>query len=162
MRGDRSNHTLPVDVVHSLLCCAASSKGLLAECANEIHSLATSCPSTPPTLWPFLKSSEINLFQDPKVRKSSISNMTSHLDMANSLAGVMEEHGYPCSSSEAVLQAVIGQFGLIDELAVAKVIGMMARTHTGLDDSGMMPSLAAVLGNAGESGNGNSKPYPVG
>lgn len=159
LRGDQSNHSLPPDVVHSLLCCAASSKGLLAECTSKIHNLATSYPSTPSTLWPFLKNSEINWFQDPKVQNSSISKMTSQLDEANSLAGVMEEHGYSCSSSEVVFQAVISQFGLIDELAVAKVIGMMARTHTGLDDSGMMPSLTAVLGNAGGSGNGNFKVY---
>lgn len=67
---------------------------------------------------------------------------------ASSLAGVMEEAGYACTASEAAFAEVLDGCGSpVDEVAVAEVVGMVARTHSGLDDpSGTQASLAAALG----------------
>lgn len=66
----------------------------------------------------------------------------------SSLAGVMEELGYACTASEAAFAEVLDAYGApVDELAVAEVMGMVARTHSGLEDpSGTQASLAAALG----------------
>lgn len=67
---------------------------------------------------------------------------------AGSLGGVMEEMGYACTASEAAFAEVLETYGApVGEAAVAEVVGMVARTHSGLDDpSGTQASLAAALG----------------
>ena len=48
--------------------------------------------------------------------------------LATSLAGAMEEHGPPCSSSEQTFRDLIKSFNTVSEQDVAEVLGMMART----------------------------------
>ena len=63
-----------------------------------------------------------------------------------SLAAVMQENGYSCAKSEATFRAVLDVFDSLDEAEVARVLSVVARTHTGLPDtSGLMPGLAMLL-----------------
>lgn len=159
---DRKHETLSAETAHRLLHCARANEEVFEDYVAEIQRIVVSNFAASSIISPLLKGSEKNrqklLSQS---RPAETNKMTNQLEMANSLAGVMEEHGYSCSTSQAVFRAVIAQFGAIDESAVARVVGMMARTHAGLDDSGMMPSLTAVLGDTGESENGNESKFKL-
>ena len=48
---------------------------------------------------------------------------------------LLEDLGYSSTANAKCLVEVFGQFGVIDALCVAHIVGMMARTATGLDDS---------------------------
>lgn len=50
------------------------------------------------------------------------------------LAGVIADLGYGCTQTESALEDVVKQFPSVDEPAIARVLGMMVRTHTKLDD----------------------------
>ena len=63
-----------------------------------------------------------------------------------SLSAVMQENGYSCAKSAETFREILGIFGNVDAGEVAKVVAMMARTHTGLPDtSGLMPGLSMLL-----------------
>lgn len=57
--------------------------------------------------------------------------------MDGSLAELMQEMGYSCCATVEECHKTLVQFGINGLTAsnVAKVIGMMARTHTGLMDN---------------------------
>ena len=57
--------------------------------------------------------------------------------MDGSLADMMQEMGYGCCASMDECRKSLVQFGAnsLTASAVAKVIGMMARTHTGLTEN---------------------------
>lgn len=78
--------------------------------------------------------------------------MALELDGATHAADVMEEAGYSCSSDVQHCRDLLGQFSRIDEAEVARIAGMVARTHSGLGDyHGVHPSF---------SGMGESAPSP--
>jgi len=61
-------------------------------------------------------------------------------------AAGMQENGYSCAKSKETFRAVLDVFDTLDEAEVARVLGVVARTHTGLPDtSGLMPGLAMLL-----------------
>ena len=63
-----------------------------------------------------------------------------------SLAAAMQENGYSCAKSEETFRAVLDVFDALDEAEVARMLGVVARTHTGLPDaSGLVPGLANLL-----------------
>jgi hypothetical protein len=68
------------------------------------------------------------------------------------LARAMRELGYPATANEAAFKALLKQFpGRLDEPAVARALGLMARTVRGLepDGLGLSATLAAVLADGG-------------
>ena len=50
-------------------------------------------------------------------------------------AELMEDIGYSCCATSRNLRTLFGQFPPLTEAQVAQIVGMMSRTHTGLDDS---------------------------
>jgi CCR4-NOT transcription complex subunit 1 len=53
-------------------------------------------------------------------------------ELTDKLAGTMLELGYSCCSDEIAFRAVLRQSPEVDAQSVAAVLGMMARTHSGL------------------------------
>eukprot|EP01119_Soliformovum_irregulare_P023182 TRINITY_DN8072_c0_g1_i1.p1 TRINITY_DN8072_c0_g1~~TRINITY_DN8072_c0_g1_i1.p1 ORF type:complete len:2236 (-),score=833.72 TRINITY_DN8072_c0_g1_i1:325-7032(-) len=51
------------------------------------------------------------------------------------ISALMEDIGYSCCESPSTLKDLLAQFPPLNELDVARIIGMMARTHAGLDAS---------------------------
>ena len=75
-------------------------------------------------------------------------SMAGELKGATSLAGFLEELGYPATANEAAFRDVLQQLENVTERDVAQAFGMMARTHSGLsaDPHSLHASLAAALG----------------
>jgi len=73
------------------------------------------------------------------------SNTTEAVSAAVEAAGLMEDLGYGCCSSAANLEEVLSSCPALDEAGVAKLLAMMARTHSGLAD-GMLLPLGDVAG----------------
>nr|XP_006813651.1 PREDICTED: CCR4-NOT transcription complex subunit 1-like [Saccoglossus kowalevskii] len=74
--------------------------------------------------------------------------------MDGSLADTLLEIGYGCCATVEECRNTLVQFGVncITPISVAKVLGMMARTHTGLADQMSLQSLTAPGGNIWSDG----------
>ena len=83
-----------------------------------------------PTFLPLLRAEEQTVPVDLALPISMAGGTT----QASSLAGVLEDLGYGCTSSSAAFKDVLRQIGAIDEAAIASVLAMMMRTHSNLTD----------------------------
>ena len=88
---------------------------------------------------------------DDALSLPALASMAGDLNHTTSLAGYLEELGYPATASESAFREVLQQLEVVDERAVAQALGMMARTHKDLqaDPHGIHASLAAALGGLG-------------
>ncbi len=91
--------------------------------------LACDDPDREPTTLAFVRAQSIG-----SGRLQQPHPMAGGLVAAAGLAGVVEDLGYPCSQSEAAFASVLSKFPGVDESAVAGLLGMMVRTHSGLED----------------------------
>ena len=63
------------------------------------------------------------------------------------IASVMEELGYKCSSSAQQFGALLNQYPEVNEDDYARMFGVIARTHTGLEDGfGLHNSFNNLIG----------------
>ena len=62
----------------------------------------------------------------------------SRLRASVSVADLMEDLGYASAATTENLRLVFGQFASLKPQDVARIIGMMSRTHTGLEESAMV------------------------
>ncbi|BBN05282.1 CCR4-NOT transcription complex subunit 1 [Marchantia polymorpha subsp. ruderalis] len=62
-------------------------------------------------------------------------DMVQQLTNANHAAAVMEELGYSCTSDVECFKEILALFPSITAKDVARLVGMIARTHKGLDDA---------------------------
>ena len=62
-------------------------------------------------------------------------SISSQMSTACAAADLMKDLGYSCTSSVSNLEEVLAQYPNTNEQDLAHIIGMMAATHTGLDDS---------------------------
>jgi CCR4-NOT transcription complex subunit 1 len=62
-------------------------------------------------------------------------SMVLKLNSANNVADLMEELGYGCTSDVEHCKEIFGMFPAVSEKDVAGLVGMIARTHKGLEDS---------------------------
>jgi CCR4-NOT transcription complex subunit 1 len=66
-----------------------------------------------------------------------------------STAEALEELGYACAFTRESLVEILGKLPKLDDIGLAKVIGMIARTHTGLDSGKGGDNLVALAKSAG-------------
>ncbi|KAI5070413.1 hypothetical protein GOP47_0014756 [Adiantum capillus-veneris] len=71
-------------------------------------------------------------------------DLMEHLDNALEASDVMEELGYNCTIGITKCKEFLSLFPVLDEPCIARIIAMVARTHTGLDDG--HGSFATFLG----------------
>eukprot|EP01046_Picozoa_sp_COSAG06_P060325 COSAG06_NODE_12791_length_1329_cov_0.634959_2_plen_236_part_01 len=62
-------------------------------------------------------------------------SISSQMSTACSAADLIKDLGYSCTSSVSNLEEVLAQYPNTNEEDLAHIIGMMAATHSGLDDS---------------------------
>ena len=56
--------------------------------------------------------------------------MSAESESAAGIAGVVEELGYGCTASEAAFKVVLDQFEVVDETALARVLGVLMREQS--------------------------------
>lgn len=66
-----------------------------------------------------------------------------------STAEALEELGYACAHAKDGLIEILGKLPKLDEVGLAKMVGMMARTHTGLESAKGESNLTALARRAG-------------
>eukprot|EP00898_Chlorokybus_atmophyticus_P005844 jgi/Chlat1/6260/Chrsp44S05774 len=157
--------SLPEDFVHKL-CCTLKSQHSSGQFADLI-----------PARWDHEKRwslrplfldelQEVNCLRDftaEAVAPFELAHLASQLATNVRMADVFEELGYSsCASKTQFLEVVDSAGGLVvNEKEVARLLGMMARTHTGLEDSqGVHLAFCTVLGalavSTGETGTPSS------
>ncbi|KAL3683907.1 hypothetical protein R1sor_001929 [Riccia sorocarpa] len=144
---------LTADVLRSF----QQSEGLSKHVPDFLKALASVSPDVEPSLMltPLLKEevNEVNClrkFEDfATLVVSTSEEMVQQLTAANDLASVMEELGYSCTSDVEYCKEIFSLFPTITVKDVGHLVGMIARTHKGLEDSqGTHQTFSAALCNS--------------
>ncbi|KAI8491153.1 CCR4-NOT transcription complex subunit 1, partial [Branchiostoma belcheri] len=112
----------------------------------------------PVVLTPFLYPDKQDITIDRLVSQAEASTVPRDM-MEGSLAEMMQEVGYGCCASVEECRNTLLQFGVreVTPAVVARVLGMMARTHVGLSDSIPLQSLTSPGGSIWSEGKDKSE-----
>eukprot|EP01050_Picozoa_sp_SAG11_P016654 SAG11_NODE_2300_length_3551_cov_1.734067_2_plen_367_part_00 len=136
--------TLPKQMHHDLLFFLRTREGFTKQRATLMSFLHSSFPQdeAPAVLSPLMfADSDDMCFKRPFVNEVDLAmqieslSISSQMATACSAADLMKDLGYSCTSSVANLEEVLAQYPNTNEEDLAHIVGMMASTHTGLDDS---------------------------
>ena len=120
---------IPSSLQHCLVLAIVSSS-LLHESHAELEQVLSKLAlGKSVTLLPLLNSAgSESAAVDPAVMAVEVASATG-------LAGIMEDLGYACTQTESAFRDVLHQYrSTLDEAVLANVLGMMARTHSNLDN----------------------------
>ncbi|CAM6118665.1 unnamed protein product [Calypogeia fissa] len=127
------------DILRLLL----QNEGLSRHTLPLVTALSTVFPDAGASLlltpWLHWESSEVNCLR--KFKEFSVASLPTQEDMvqqlstANNVADVMEELGYGCTSDVEHCKEIFSLFPDVSEKDVAGLVGMIARTQKGLEDS---------------------------
>ncbi|CAH1270308.1 CNOT1 [Branchiostoma lanceolatum] len=161
---EESLNDIAIEVLHLLLIHLHGPKdkfGIGAEQKEAfIAILKQDFPSErcPVVLTPFLFPDKQDITIERLVSQAESSTVPRDM-MEGSLAELMQEVGYGCCASVEECRNTLLQFGVreVTPAVVARVLGMMARTHVGLSDSIPLQSLTSPGGSIWSEGKDKSE-----
>ena len=79
-------------------------------------------------------------------------DIVSRLASSSGPSMVIEELGYGCTASKEYMKEVVGLMPAMDERELARLVGVLARTHSSLDVAKCGRTLASLAAAVGTSG----------
>eukprot|EP01048_Picozoa_sp_COSAG05_P024906 COSAG05_NODE_6084_length_1025_cov_1.123110_1_plen_256_part_10 len=136
---------LPKQMHHDLLYFLQTRDGFSRQRNSMLQYLRSAFPDdeAPAVLHPlfFVDSGEMACLRRPLVEQIEMASqlqslsISSQMTNACSAADLIKDLGYSCTSSVEALMEVLAQYPNTDEEDLAHIVGMMAATHSSLDDS---------------------------
>lgn len=141
--------TLPLSTFHSLLSFVQLWPSVFSEeeeaALLEVIKKAHPTSGTSSLMFPLLQKSRAShvipvadAAPSRLTKRSSSSSLSTKMRGAVGVAELMEDLGYASAATPENLKVVLAQFPALKPSDVARIIGMMSRTHTGLDESAML------------------------
>ena len=121
---------------------AASDEALLLEALKKAHPTAGSSALMYPLLATSRASHVLPVAAVAPNRKRLSGNLITKLRASATVADLMEDLGYASAATSENLKVVFAQFPALKPQDVSRIIGMMSRTHTGLEESAMLHTFA--------------------
>ena len=144
----KDSYHMPVDTFHSLLYFVQNNPasfseaevGVVAEALKKNHH----SQDAGPVMYPLLRRDGRQPESLIIPRKSTAHQLLTKINSQSRVADVMEDLGYACAATSRNLKIILNHFPLFKsqdiEVEIARIIGMMSRTHTGLEENGEMYS----------------------
>ncbi len=138
--------TLPLTTFHAVLAfiqrrpeeLTVQDEALLLEALKKAHPTAGSSSLMYPLLVASRASSVLPVAAVATKQKRLSGNLTTKVRTSTTVADLMEDLGYASAATAENLRVVLAQFPALKPTDVSRIIGMMSRTHTGLEESAML------------------------
>jgi hypothetical protein len=146
LAANKETASLPLSTFHAVLAfvqrrpeeLSVQDEALLLEALKKAHPTAGSSSLMYPLLVASRASSVLPVATVATNKKRLSGNLTTKLRASASVAELMEDLGYASAATAENLRVVLAQFPALKPTDVSRIVAMMSRTHTGLEESAML------------------------
>ncbi len=150
LAANKEASTMPLSAYHAVLAfvqrhpeeISPEEEALLLEALKKAHPTAGSTALMYPLLSVSRAPSVLPVAVVAPNRKRLSGNLITKLRASATVADLMEDLGYASAATAENLKVVLAQFPALKPADVARIVGMMSRTHTGLEESAMLHTFA--------------------